>query len=64
MATDKNVTMIQKEDKAFVRSLRALTPEKKVLNHRLGFAGETGNKIRLIFSYQRHFKREWKRVCY
>lgn len=31
MATDKNVTMVQKEDKAFIRSLMALTPEKKVL---------------------------------
>lgn len=31
MATDKNVTMVQKEDKAFIRSLMTLAPEKKML---------------------------------
>lgn len=31
MAADKNVTMVQKEDKAFIRSLMGLAPEKKIL---------------------------------
>ena len=31
MAADKNVTVVKKEDRAFIRSLMALAPEKKVL---------------------------------